>query len=54
MLGNMPTGKIVMRAAKGVVKAVTGYNEIDHRAKKFGSVQFSKQYQRYKVFQLRT
>ena len=35
MLGNMLTGKVALRVAKGVARARGGYNTMDYMDKKF-------------------
>ena len=54
MLGNMLTGKWIMRAGKGVMGLGKKYNNIDHLDKVFSAVLSFKQHQNYRLFQLQT
>ena len=47
VLGNMLTGKWVMKAGKCIVIAVRRYNDMGHIDKIFSSGPFFKQYQDY-------
>ena len=52
MLGNMLTGKSVVRAGKGVVRTGIEFNNMDHMDKSFISAPFFNQYQDYCVLGL--
>ena len=54
ILGNMLTGKGIMRAQKRMMRAGRGYNNMDHMDKMLVSDSFFKQYCDFLGFQLET